>query len=59
MCGSPSPRRQQKIPILGHSVYGQGEEKVMVFHDWMGDVSATMLTGTTPRGGFGILYKFG
>ncbi len=23
--------------ILGHSVYGQGPEKVLVFHDWMGD----------------------
>jgi len=23
--------------ILGHSIYGQGPEKVLVFHDWMGD----------------------
>lgn len=26
-------------PILGHAVYGQGSEKVMVFHDWMGDTA--------------------
>jgi pimeloyl-ACP methyl ester carboxylesterase len=24
-------------PVLGHSVYGQGTEKVLVLHDWMGD----------------------
>ena len=23
--------------ILGHAVHGQGGEKVLVFHDWMGD----------------------
>jgi pimeloyl-ACP methyl ester carboxylesterase len=23
--------------ILGHSMYGQGSEKVLVLHDWMGD----------------------
>lgn len=23
--------------VLGYSVYGQGPEKVLVFHDWMGD----------------------
>jgi hypothetical protein len=27
----------QDRPNLGHSVYGQGPEKVLVFHDWMGD----------------------
>jgi 3-oxoadipate enol-lactonase len=27
----------QDRPNLGHSVYGQGPEKVVVFHDWMGD----------------------
>lgn len=27
---------QRAGPILGHSVYGQGPEKVLVFHDWMG-----------------------
>ncbi|NKB60499.1 MAG: alpha/beta fold hydrolase [Alphaproteobacteria bacterium] len=24
-------------PILGHDLYGSGPEKVIVFHDWMGD----------------------
>lgn len=24
-------------PILGHNIYGQGTEKVLVLHDWMGD----------------------
>lgn len=27
----------QDAPILGHGVFGQGSEKVLVFHDWMGD----------------------
>ena len=27
----------QQSPILGHSVCGDGAEKVLVFHDWMGD----------------------
>ncbi|MBI4573022.1 MAG: alpha/beta hydrolase [candidate division NC10 bacterium] len=27
----------QDVPILGHGVYGQGGEKVLVLHDWMGD----------------------
>jgi len=27
----------QDGPNLGHSVYGQGPEKVLVLHDWMGD----------------------
>jgi pimeloyl-ACP methyl ester carboxylesterase len=26
-------------PALGHSVYGQGSEKVLAFHDWMGDAA--------------------
>jgi pimeloyl-ACP methyl ester carboxylesterase len=26
-------------PTLGHSVYGQGSEKVLVFHDWNGDAA--------------------
>lgn len=26
-------------PILGHSVYGQGSEHVLVLHDWMGDAA--------------------
>ncbi|MGE0454792.1 MAG: alpha/beta fold hydrolase [Vicinamibacteria bacterium] len=26
-------------PSLGHAVYGQGREKVLVFHDWMGDAA--------------------
>jgi pimeloyl-ACP methyl ester carboxylesterase len=30
---------RQGTPILGHSVYGQGHEKVLVFHDWMGDAA--------------------
>jgi pimeloyl-ACP methyl ester carboxylesterase len=29
----------QGAPILGHSVYGQGTEKVLAFHDWMGDAA--------------------
>lgn len=29
----------QELTILGHSIYGQGSEKVIVFHDWMGDSS--------------------
>ncbi len=29
----------QYPPDLGHSVYGQGSEKVLVFHDWMGDAA--------------------
>lgn len=24
-------------PVLGHTVHGHGPEKVLVFHDWMGD----------------------
>ncbi|MGB9128892.1 MAG: alpha/beta hydrolase [Thiobacillus sp.] len=36
---SALPAMGQELPILGHSVYGQGEEKVMVFHDWMGDAA--------------------
>jgi pimeloyl-ACP methyl ester carboxylesterase len=28
---------RQDTPTLGHSVFGQGHEKVLVFHDWMGD----------------------
>lgn len=36
---SALPAMGQEMPILGHSVYGQGEEKVMVFHDWMGDAA--------------------
>lgn len=36
---SALPAMGQDAPILGHSVYGQGEEKVMVFHDWMGDAA--------------------
>jgi pimeloyl-ACP methyl ester carboxylesterase len=36
---SALPAMGQDVPILGHSVYGQGEEKVMVFHDWMGDAA--------------------
>ncbi len=26
-------------PVLGHSVFGQGPDKVLVFHDWMGDAA--------------------
>jgi hypothetical protein len=26
-------------PVLGHSVYGQGSEKVLALHDWMGDAA--------------------
>lgn len=29
----------QKEPILGHIVYGQGSERVLAFHDWMGDAA--------------------
>lgn len=36
---SALPAMGQEMPILGHSEYGQGEEKVMVFHDWMGDAA--------------------
>lgn len=28
-----------KNPILGHCLHGHGAEKVMVFHDWMGDAA--------------------
>lgn len=34
-----SHMERQDVPILGHGVYGQGREKVLVFHDWMGDSS--------------------
>jgi pimeloyl-ACP methyl ester carboxylesterase len=36
---SALPAMSQDMPTLGHSVYGQGEEKVLVFHDWMGDAA--------------------
>ncbi len=26
-------------PILGHTLFGSGSEKVIVFHDWMGDAA--------------------
>jgi pimeloyl-ACP methyl ester carboxylesterase len=32
-----SPVASQSTPILGRSHYGNGREKVLVFHDWMGD----------------------
>lgn len=36
---SRSPDASQDAPILGHDVVGQGREKVLVFHDWMGDLA--------------------
>lgn len=39
MLFSALPAMGQELPILGHSVYGQGAEKVMIFHDWMGDAA--------------------
>ena len=37
--GNPSAcsTRDRPAPVLGHGVYGQGREKVLVLHDWMGD----------------------
>lgn len=29
-----------EFPVLGHSIYGQGSEKVLVFHHWMGDAAS-------------------
>jgi pimeloyl-ACP methyl ester carboxylesterase len=29
----------QHPPVLGHSVFGQGPERVLVLHDWMGDAA--------------------
>lgn len=29
--------QDRSSPVLGHGVYGQGREKVLVLHDWMGD----------------------
>lgn len=29
--------QDRPAPVLGHGVYGQGREKVLVLHDWMGD----------------------
>lgn len=29
--------QDRHAPVLGHGVYGQGREKVLVLHDWMGD----------------------
>lgn len=34
-----SSAMSQGTTSLGYSTYGQGEEKVLVFHDWMGDAS--------------------
>jgi pimeloyl-ACP methyl ester carboxylesterase len=31
------PIQDRHSPVLGHGVYGQGREKVLVLHDWMGD----------------------
>ena len=31
------PIQDRPSPVLGHGVYGQGREKVLVLHDWMGD----------------------
>jgi pimeloyl-ACP methyl ester carboxylesterase len=33
----PELAARQDAPILGHTIYGQGDEKVLVLHDWMGD----------------------
>jgi hypothetical protein len=35
----PSLSPVHDAPILGHSVYGQGHEKVLALHDWMGDAA--------------------
>ena len=29
----------QDSPLLGHSVYGEGSEKVLALHDWMGNAA--------------------
>jgi len=34
-----SPAVKQDIATLGHNIFGQCGEKVLVFHDWMGDSS--------------------
>ncbi len=39
MLFASSHAMSQDKPVLGYSTYGQGEEKVLVFHDWMGDAS--------------------
>lgn len=31
------PIHDRPSPVLGHGVHGQGREKVLVLHDWMGD----------------------
>lgn len=31
------PAMAGSAPILGHELFGSGSEKVIVFHDWMGD----------------------
>jgi pimeloyl-ACP methyl ester carboxylesterase len=36
---SALPVAGQDPPTLGHTVFGQGWEKVLVFHDWMGDAA--------------------
>ncbi len=28
------------MPLLGHTLYGQGPEKVILFNDWMGDCTS-------------------
>lgn len=33
------PASGENKTILGHDVYGNGPEKVIVFHDWMGDAA--------------------
>lgn len=42
ICDTPPPTARvanREALILGHGVYGQGPEKVLVFHDWMGDAA--------------------
>lgn len=34
---SAAPSFGAEAPILGHEVFGNGQEKVLVLHDWMGD----------------------
>ena len=33
------PASGQDKPILGHDVFGNGPDRVIVFHDWMGDAA--------------------
>lgn len=40
MIGSQHTCSTQHAPILGHRVFGQGHEKVLLLHHWMGDATS-------------------